>query len=404
MLRAVHPVEVQVQNHLILNDMRKLIDQSLGTAYQEEIHECIQIALNCTESDEYKRPNISQVSLKLAQIAEGNVRKPMRRSNASRRAAENEDSSKELEKKAALEHVEVIKHNNMVAHGLDGSLEEQQPEALLLYPNEGFSNKSKTKAINSGSTAACNYLCLDAAPTNVSDHMSAESIPSDLLDFTLDFDAMYEEEPSDDELDTTTESAKQEEETKKALKHLYEALRDVLPHQIAESSGFIEEMVNGVLANGGECAPSDELQAGLMELVALSKDEDAIKSAKDRTARRREINEKKSQCAKFKATMQEHAVEAKKLAMQQTQLKKRKEALQSELEKIESRLKDLPASIAQEKSIGMAAQAEGITLAEQVLNEEAEIGDTSADEALLARVQRVQKGVCAQLEGILQKS
>ncbi|KAF6991417.1 hypothetical protein CFC21_008503 [Triticum aestivum] len=406
----------QVQNHLILNDLHKLIDQSLGTAYQQEIHECIELALNCAESDENKRPNIGQISLKLAQIGEGKVRKPLLRSNASIQAADqNEESSKdELENK-------VIKYNNTLAASKEStSLEDQQHDVSLtwsgkrgrqdgaleeaFHPNQGSSHKPKMEAINSGSTATCNYLYIDAAPANAGDHTSVESIQSDLLDFTLDFDAIYEEEPSCEELDSTTVSTKQEKETKKALKQIYEALRDVLPHQIAEFSGFIKEMVNGVLANGGEYTPSDELQAGLMELVALSKDEDAMKRAKDRAARRTEINKMKSQCAKFKATMQEHAVEAKKLAMQQTQLKKRKEALQSELEKIESRLKDLPASIAQEKSIGMAAQAEGITLAEQVLNEEAEIGDTSADEALLARVQRVQKGVCAQLEGILQKS
>jgi len=396
----------QVQNHKERNDLYTLIDQSLGTAYQEEIQECIEIALNCVETDEYKRPNIAQISLNLAQIAEGKVRKPLRRSNASRRQ---ESFTDELEKKATLEYIEVITPNNMLADNKDGSQEEQQQEVLLLYPDEASSDKSKTVAINSSSAAPCSYLCIDATPTSASDHTSVRSTPSDpdsdLLDFTLDFDATYEEEPSADELDSTNAPIKQEKKTKKALKQLYEALHDIFPHQIAESSGFIEEMVNEIIASGVGCAPSEDLQAGLMDLVALSKDEDdRIKRATDRAARKAQINEKKSQCAKLKAVMQEHAVEARKLAMQQTQLKKRKEVLRSELEKIDSKLNDLPASIAQEKSMGMAAQAEGRTLAEQVREEEAEVGDTSADDALLAQVRKVQKGVCAQLEGILQRS
>jgi len=330
----------------------------------------------------------------------------LRRSNASRRQ---ESFTDELEKKATLEYIEVITPNNMLADNKDGSQEEQQQEVLLLYPDEASSDKSKTVAINSSSAAPCSYLCIDATPTSASDHTSVRSTPSDpdsdLLDFTLDFDATYEEEPSADELDSTNAPIKQEKKTKKALKQLYEALHDIFPHQIAESSGFIEEMVNEIIASGVGCAPSEDLQAGLMDLVALSKDEDdRIKRATDRAARKAQINEKKSQCAKLKAVMQEHAVEARKLAMQQTQLKKRKEVLRSELEKIDSKLNDLPASIAQEKSMGMAAQAEGRTLAEQVREEEAEVGDTSADDALLAQVRKVQKGVCAQLEGILQRS
>uniref|UniRef100_A0ACD5TEE1 Uncharacterized protein n=1 Tax=Avena sativa TaxID=4498 RepID=A0ACD5TEE1_AVESA len=343
----------KVQNHKKNNDLYTIIDQSLGTAYQEEIHESIEIALNCVEIDEYKRPNIAQISLKLAQIGE--------------------------EKVKGL--------NNMLEVNKHGSTKEQQHEVLLLYPDEVSSHKSDTEVIHSS--------------TNAGDHTSVQSIPSDLLlDFTLDFDAIDEEEPIDDEHASPTSFVKQEEETKKAMKQLYEAIGDVFPYQIAESSGLIEDMVNEILA----CTPSDELQAGLMELVAVSKGKDAIKRATERATRKAQINEKKSQCAKLKAVMQEHAVEAKKLSMQQSELRKRKEALRSELEKIDSKLNDLPASIAQEKSMGMAAQAEGRTLAEQVREEEAEVGDTSADDALLAQVRKVQKGVCAQLEGILQRS
>lgn len=225
-------------------------------------------------------------------------------------------------------------------------------------------DNSKTEAINTSSTAACNYLCLDATPTDEGDQLD-----SDLLDFMLDFDATFEEEHGDDELDSTTQSIKQEKKMKKALKQLYEALRDVFPHQLAESSGFIEDMVNEILA----CPPSDDFQAGLMDLMALSKDKDAIKRATGLAARKWQINEKKFQCSKLKATMQQHAVRAKKLVLQQTELKKRREILQSELEKVDSKLSDLPATIAQEKSMGMAA--DGKTLAEHVLKAEAGEGD-----------------------------
>ncbi|CAM0954242.1 unnamed protein product [Alopecurus aequalis] len=394
----------QVQNHKKKNDLYTLIDQSLGTAYQEEILECIEVALNCV-ADEYIRPNIAEISLKLAQITEGKVRKPLPRNNATR-----QEKSDELEKRATLEYVKMMAQNNMLAANTDGSQQEQQQEVLLSYPDEASSDKSKTEATSSSSMTACNYVCIDDTRAIADDHASIWSTPSDLhdtdqLDFTLDFDEAFEE-PSDDEIDSTTArtSTMQGKEAKKALKQLYEALRDVLPHQIAESSGFIEEMVKEILANGGGSAPSDNLQAGLMDLVVLSKDEDGIRRAKDRVTQKAQINERKSQCARLKGIMQEHAVEARKLATQQTQLKKRKEMLRSELEKIESELSDLPASIAQEKSMGIAAQAQGRRLAEQVREEEAEIGDTSADDALLAQVRRVQKGVCAQLEGILQRS
>jgi hypothetical protein len=149
-----------------------------------------------------------------------------------------------------------------------------------------------TEAINTSSTAACNYLCLDATPTDAGDQLD-----SDLLDFMLDFDATFEEEHGDDELDSTTQSIKQEKKMKKALKQLYEALRDVFPHQLAESSGFIEDMVNEILA----CPPSDDFHASLMDLMALSKDKDAIKRATDLAARKWQINEKKFQCSKLKA-------------------------------------------------------------------------------------------------------
>jgi hypothetical protein len=226
--------------------------------------------------------------------------------------------------------------------------------------------------------------------------------PSD-LDFTLDFEAIFEG-PSVVELESTATSspAKPEMEMEKALKQLYEALCDLSPHQITEASVFIEEMVNKIFTK--RSPGTDRLANCLNELLAIiSSDSDAIKRARDRAARKIEINEKKSRCSKLKAIMRDNASEAKVLGKQLTFITNRKEILCAELKKIDSQLKDIPASIAEKKKKGMEAQAEGKILAEEVVREEAEIGDTSADDALLERLRKIHNSVRAQLEGVIDK-
>ncbi|CAN6347691.1 unnamed protein product [Urochloa humidicola] len=224
--------------------------------------------------------------------------------------------------------------------------------------------------------------------------------PSD-LDFTLDFEAIFEgSNPVEIESSATRE--KQEMETDQALKQLYQALCDLCPYQISEASVFIEDMAKRVLTKTSPTAV--HLRNALEDLlIIISSDSDAIKKARDRAAQKMEINEKKSRCSKLKAIMQENAVEAKVLGQQLAFLKERREVLRVELEKIDSKLKDIPALIAEKKKKGMEAQAEGKTLAEQVVKDEAEIGDTSADDALLERVQAIHRRVCTQLEGIINK-
>lgn len=278
---------------------------------------------------------------------------------------------------------------------------------LPLYPNEASPPDKNYDIIypyaeSSGtlSTYLASYVSVDGTPTDANQKPAPYS-PSD-LDFTLDFEAIFEGPTPVVELESTASPAKPEMEMERALKQLYEALCDLCPYQITEASVFIEEMVNKIFSKRNPTA--DGLTNCLNDLLAtISSDSDAIKRARDRAARKMEINEKKSRCSKLKAIMQENASEAKVLGKQLAFITNRKEILCAELKKIDSQLKDIPASIAGKKKKGMEAQAEGKILAEEVVREEAEVGDTSADDALLERLRKIHNGVCAQLEGVINK-
>lgn len=249
-------------------------------------------------------------------------------------------------------------------------------------------------------TDSMSYASVNATPIDAARQTPVPCNPSD-LDFALDFEAIFED-PTAVELESTATPAKPEMEIEKAMKQLHETLCDLRPYQITEASVLIEEMVNKILSKRSPTA--DLLNVCLNDLLEIiSSDGDAIKRARDRAAKKMEIGEKKFRCSKLKAIMQENAREAKMLAKQQSFLRNRREILYAELKKTDSQLKDIPASIAEKKKKGMEAQAEGKTLAEQIVREEAEIGDASADEALLERVHKIRIGVCTQLEGIINK-
>lgn len=57
----------------------------MGSDCLQQIHECIEIALDCVGSDEKTRPGIAQISLRLAQIGQELAGKKLLRCTASRR-------------------------------------------------------------------------------------------------------------------------------------------------------------------------------------------------------------------------------------------------------------------------------------------------------------------------------
>jgi len=59
----------------------------MGNDYLQQIHECIEIALDCVGSDEKTRPGIAEVSLRLAQIGQELVGRKLLRCTASRRTS-----------------------------------------------------------------------------------------------------------------------------------------------------------------------------------------------------------------------------------------------------------------------------------------------------------------------------
>lgn len=390
----------QAKNQIKLQDPKLFIDESMGNDYLQQIHECIEIALDCVGSDEKTRPGIAEVSLRLAQIGQELVGRKLLRCTASRRTSimdKQEPVMSELDKSSdiSIPNSEVDVSDSISKVGSESSSGTMPAEKTDENFNDQQQEGSSIHGTDSMSYASENATPFDASQTPVPCN------PSD-LDFALDFEAIFEG-PSAVELESTTATpAKPEMEIEKALKQLYETLCDLRPYEITEASVFIEEMVNKILSKRNPTA--DLLNVCLNELLEIiSSDGDAIKTARERAAKKMQISEKISRCSKLKAIMQENAREAKMLAKQQAFLMNRREILCAELNKIDSQLKDIPASIAEKKKKGMEAQAEGKTLVEEIVREEAEIGDTSADDALLERVRKIRIGVCTQLEGIINK-